>query len=54
MDVVSFFAIFVFCACWWLRARTPQHEELVRLFFGVIMGMAAGAGLFGFALRQIQ
>lgn len=51
MDVVSLFAASVFALSWLAFSRTPDHERIVRLFLGAMMGMAALIGLFGLVLR---
>lgn len=51
MDVVGLFAAVVFALSWLAFSRTPEHERIVRLFFGAMMGMAALVGLFGLVLR---
>ena len=54
MDAVSLFAILVFAAGWYFFARTDPQETLVRLFFGTLMTLAAGAGFLGLALRLMK
>ncbi|MBK8908629.1 MAG: hypothetical protein IPM60_12205 [Rhodospirillales bacterium] len=51
MDVVGLFAAVVFALSWLAFSRTPEHERVVRLFLGAMMGMAALIGLFGLLLR---
>lgn len=53
MDAVSAFAIAVFGLAWYFRSRTPEHEPLVRLFFGTIMAFGAASGFLGLALRLL-
>jgi hypothetical protein len=54
MDAVSLFATVVFGAAWYFFARTDPHEALVRLFFGTLMTLAAGAGVLGLLLRLMK
>jgi hypothetical protein len=51
MDVVTLFAIVVFSVAWVCHVRTDRGEPLVRLFFGLLMALGAGAGLLGLLLR---
>lgn len=53
MDLVALFAILVFSAAWYFYARSDPSEPLVRLFFTVLMWLAAGIGLLGLLLRLL-
>lgn len=53
VDVVSLFAVIVFASAWYLLHRTPAEETLVRMFLGMLMVLAAGAGMLGLLLRLL-
>lgn len=54
MNAVSVFATVVFVVGWYFFARTDREEVLVRLFFGTLMTLSAGAGFLGLALRLMK
>jgi len=51
VDLVTLFAVVVFAIAWFFHARTPPDEALVRLFFGFLLFLSAGAGLLGLVGR---
>ena len=51
VDLVTLFALVVFVIAWIFYARTSADEGLVRLFFGFLLFLSAGAGLLGVAGR---
>jgi hypothetical protein len=53
MDAVSFFAVVVFAASWFLMKRADAGEPLVRLFFALLMTLAALIGGLGILLRAL-
>ena len=54
MDAVSFFAAVVFAGSWILMSRTNADEPVVRLFFALLMTLAAFVGGLGILLRTMS
>jgi hypothetical protein len=53
VDVVTLFAIIVFCSAWFFYARSGADEPLARLFFGTLMGLGVGVGVLGLLNRLL-